>query len=169
MMNLFNRRYERFKNQNNLNENEDIIPHFEKMIGFGESKDGTLYMELNKHDFMLNFFVKYQAKTFDLNKNYIFELPKEINFLISEYLPSFIELAFSINHIIEYPFKPPVWSLVSCNDKLSCLENSAKYYEYIVEEHNKTITRNWSPAITFDKDILYFASKLNYFEHFNQK
>jgi hypothetical protein len=49
------------------------------------------------------------------------------------------------------------------------VKNSKEYYEYIVEEHNNTIIRSWSPAITFDKDILYFASKLNYFDHFNQK
>ena len=168
-LSLFNRRYENFKKHNNLYDNGERIQHFEKMIGFNESKDGTIYMELNKNELMLNFFFKYEAKTFDLNKNYISELPKEINFLISEYLPSFIELTFTLNHITDYPFKPPIWSLISCNDKLTSLENSTKYYEYIVEEHNKTITRYWSPAITFDKDILYFSSKLNYFEHFNQK
>jgi hypothetical protein len=169
MMNLFNRRYERFKNQNNLDENEECIPHFEKIIGFNESKDGKVYMELNKDDSILTLFFKYEANTFDLKNNYIYELPKEINFLIAEYLPSFIELTFSLNHITDYPFKPPVWCLISCNDKLSCLKNSKEYYEYIVEQHNNTITRSWSPAITFDKDILYFASKLNYFDHFNQK
>jgi hypothetical protein len=126
-------------------------------------------MELKKQGFLLEFYCKYEANTFDLKNNYIYELPKEINFLIAEYLPSFIELTFSINHIIDYPFKPPQWSLISSNDKLSSLKNSKGYYEYIVEEHNNTITRSWSPAITFDKDILYFASKLNYFDYFNQK
>ena len=162
-------RYERFKNQNNLDKSEDLIPHFEKIIGFNESKDGKVYMELNKEDCVLIFYCKYEANTFDLKNNYIYELPKEINFLISEYLPSFIELTFAINHINGYPFTPPQWCLTSCNDKLSYLENSRGYYEYIVEEHNNTITRSWSPAITFEKDILYFASKLNYFEHFNKK
>ena len=164
-MSLFHARYERFKNHNNLDKNEDRITHFEKLIGFDTSPDGDIYMELNKHDTFLNFFVKYEVKPFDLKNNYIFELPKEINCLIAEYLPSFIELTFSINHITGYPFSPPVWSLISCNDKLSWLKNSKGYYEYIVEQHNSTITRSWSPAITFDKDILYFASKLNYFEH----
>lgn len=169
MMALFDKRFDRLhKNGNNdINKDENHIENFERIIGLDVCKTGTFHIDVIKHkDFILDVLFKYEVKSFDLKKNPIRGLPREINFLISEYVPSFIKMNFKINYQTDFPFHPPQWSLISCDDRLTCLQNAKEYYEDKTQLHNDTNNRSWSPAITTDKDILYFISKINYFEYF---
>jgi hypothetical protein len=165
MLGLFDRRFNNLT-QNNP-ENENRIQHFERIIGLDVCKTGTFYIEVNKEkDNILEVFLKYDVESFDLKKNPIRNLPREINCLIAEYVPSFIKMIFKINYQNAYPFQPPCWSLVLCDDRLTYLKNAKEFYENKTQLHNDTNNRSWSPAITMEKDILYFVSKINYFEYF---
>ena len=63
----------------------------------------------------------------------IIALPPDINSYIAEYLPSYITLSIQIDYSLHYPFSPPVWGLVSCEERLaSYLEKAEEYYRYMV-------------------------------------
>ena len=86
---------------------------------------------------------------------------------LAVYLPQTIYLKFKIFYSDDYPFtQGPIWSLLECNDYLTSYNNISKYYKYLVDSHNVLNSSNsWSPAISIEKDILYFITKLNKFEN----
>ena len=64
-----------------------------------------------------------------------------------------------------YPFSPPVWWLVACDDRLiSSLPNAEEYYQYIITNHNNTNNTSWSPAIELSSDILQFITRIHHFD-----
>ena len=131
-----------------------------------EKGNFSINVEKLSHEKKIIVNIKYTSRQIDLKKHNIKDLPYEINVLISEFLPSTMSLKMLISYGDNYPFSGgPSWRLLECNDKLTGLHNIHLYYEYIVDCHNKSnISNNWSPAITFDKDILSFIVKINNFE-----
>ena len=100
-----------------------------------------------------------------LKIDYVKMLPKEINDLIAEYLLPSITLKFEIEYPLGYPFGGICWRLIYCDNELSNLKNIYKYYSFIAEEHTKyNLSDSWSPAITIDKDILVFLTKIINFD-----
>jgi hypothetical protein len=85
--------------------------------------------------------------TFHLNSRLIIsielELPEDILRCIESYLKDTAKI--EINYPHDYPFKCPKFTLLDGNEK------------YINHLHvlNYAYDRDWSPAITFEKDILY--------------
>lgn len=165
MIDIFEKRFDYLTkfNENCVQNNKNIIFNFQNYIGLTTQKNGDFIIDLEKTDRNILVKIKYFPKVFDLYKNNIIDLPRDINFIISEYLKSYILFEFNISHNDSYPFNPPIWSLVSCKDRLSNYENIIEYYKYIVKSHNVN-NNGWSPAITIEKDILYFISKINNFE-----
>ena len=164
----FNRRYNKMIKDNFVDENTTIITNFQNIIGLQNTANGIYNISVEKYDRYLLLKIKYKHTQFDfdIKKHTIKELPIEINYLISEYLPCEINLTYMIMYSGDYPFKPPVWSLVSCDERLaSCLKNAQEYYEYITDNHNNTNALSWSPAICIDVDILFYISRINHFEN----
>jgi hypothetical protein len=169
MINYFERRFNKFKTILEIDENENTISNFQNYIGLNDydPEKGNFSLSIerlpNQRKLYLN--MKYTSNPFDLKKNCIKELPYDINCLVSEFLPSIIELKMSIHYCTNYPFSGPTWELLECNDKLTGTDNIRLYYDYIIECHNKiNSSEKWSPAISFDKDILSFVIKINNFE-----
>jgi len=107
-------------------------------------------------------------------------LPELAMDLITDYLYSELRLKFKISFGPGYPFNQPTWSLVSVYSELD--HDSSQYggmtlkdyYAYLVEMHNNSYIRdvgegNWSPAITIDKDVLYFINRINHFDSISNK
>jgi len=81
-----------------------------------------------------------------------FQLPliTEINKHIRSFL---VETAvFQVIYPLDYPFVPPIWRLKH--------KNSNQAYSQILENHNCAYTLYWSPAMSFDNDILCMIEKL---------
>jgi len=93
-------------------------------------------------------------------------LPSDISHIISEYLPEYISICVEITFPPDYPFKPPIYTLLSTKSNLVNFYLSIdRYYDSIVEKHNLQYKREWSPAIDIEKDILYFICRINHFEY----
>ena len=94
------------------------------------------------------------------------QLPLELSNLISEYLPEYITICVEITFPSDYPFQPPIYTLLSTTYNITNLPISIDtYYTRIVENHNLQYKREWSPAIDIEKDILYFICRINHFEY----
>lgn len=136
-------------------------------FGIENPKNGTLefsFKRISKKNFL--FSIKYLH-----NPKYDFiTLPTEINDIINSYIEEFIIVEYKIHFTDQYPFRPPKWSIKSVSDTYSnrlpiTLYN---YYKYIAKMHNIMNRRDWSSCINFYVDIIYFISKINHFDIFNE-
>lgn len=89
-------------------------------------------------------------------------LPIELSNIIAEYNTYFVNLEIKITFPDSYPFCPPIWSLQEAKYNVSIPDD---YYANIIENHNHHYEYDWSPAISIEKDILYFIQKINHFEY----
>ena len=93
-------------------------------------------------------------------------LPQELSRIISEYVPTVINIRIEIAFPNDYPFRRPIYSLMNVEHNVS---NSPvileEYYKYIVDNHNAQYKHYWSPVIEIQKDILDFIRKINHFEY----
>jgi len=126
-----------------------------------QTLDGFNQFEIN-----LDIIIIYNYKN-KIYKNKIYKfnnLPLEINSLIADYYkPNYIHIKIQIKSVEDYPFNPPIWKFIGVKHSLKM--NLYEYYKYIVDSHNKIMKHSWSPCILIDRDILYFISKINHFEH----
>jgi len=168
MINYFNRRFHRLLQQYDLPEHTQTITAVHSLIGLDSltTAPGSYSISLTKHDAFCMLYIHYiHDPGFDLNTYNIIALPPDINSYIAEYLPSYITLSIQIDYPSHYPFSPPVWGLVSCEDRLaSSLPNAEEYYRYMVANHNSTNKTSWSPAIEMLSDILQFITHIHHFD-----
>jgi ubiquitin-protein ligase len=104
--------------------------------------------------------------TIKINKNcltpfetYIKELPRDINNVIFSFLRDNRILKYSIHYTDEYPFRPPVWTLMDYR------KNSEKQFNDIRNHFDLLYCggREWSPAITMENEILMYLSTIPWF------
>lgn len=144
------------------------LGNIQKLIGLSDISGGIYYISATNCETYCSLIIHYNhtQNYFDLMKYRIKQLPHEINALISHYLPSTIMLHIHIHFTNGYPFDPPRWSLISCDDRLaSSLKNAKEYYEYIIQNHNDSNLYNWSPATNIDSDILTFMLRIHPFDN----
>ena len=102
------------------------------------------YFQIEGYKFQIK---RIDETTFHFNSRAIhplkLKLPDDILFCIESYLTDKAEI--EIKYPSDYPFKCPKFSLLSGKEKYTT-DLSVLNYAY---------TRDWSPAITFEKDILY--------------
>ena len=168
MINYFHRRFERLVKRCDLPENTQTIDGLQSLMGLGAPAlaSGTYSISLTKHESFCILHIHYtHTAGFDLNTYNIIALPPDINNYIAEYLPSYITLSIRIDYMPPYPFSPPVWGLVACDDRLmSSLPNAEEYYKYIITNHNNMNNTSWSPAIEISSDILQFITRIHHFD-----
>jgi hypothetical protein len=145
------RRFEPIYKSQSLETYFGLIHNFDKL---------TIVPQKSENKLLLNIHVEkkhyYDFKT----------LPSDISNLISEYLPEYITICVEITYPPDYPFKPPLYTLLSTNYNISNLPISIhNYYTTIVDNHNLQYDREWSAAIDIEKDILYFICRINHFEY----
>lgn len=95
---------------------------------------------------------------------YFENLPPELNNKISDYLDDKLKLSFVINLPTDYPFNPPIWILSDISTTISNYKLLISYYSSKVISHNEINSKNWSPVILIDKDILLFMTKILNFD-----
>ena len=91
-------------------------------------------------------------------------MPYELNKSIAEFNDVNIHLTIEIRDTDNYPFKPPIWSIFNI---ISNIYNIDIYYQFIINEFNKTLNRSWSPYSWCEKEILLFITIINNFEYFS--
>jgi hypothetical protein len=167
MNTYFHRRLNKLKNKCNIPETQNTIVNFQTIIGMDNIPNGAYSIDLTTYETHCDIHIRYTntLNYFDLSNNNIAELPLEINRLINEYLPSYITLHLQMVLTPNYPFTPPIWIMIECNDYLaSSLKNAETYYRNIVDKHNRTNRSDWSPAFTIECDILAFLVRINHFD-----
>lgn len=90
-------------------------------------------------------------------------LPLEIINLITSFGDDYISITTKVIYPSDYPFCPPIWSLVDVQHNINTSLNLNDYYEYLVDSHNSQYNTDWSPAIHIDKDLLDFIQRVNHF------
>lgn len=96
---------------------------------------------------------------------YYFEnLPPELNNKINDYLDDTLKLSFVLNIPTDYPFIPPIWILSDISTTISNYKLLISYYSSKVISHNEINSKNWSPVILIDKDILGFINTIINFD-----
>jgi hypothetical protein len=102
-----------------------------------------------------------------LKRSLCFWLNDDIaNKIMNEYLYSYISFVVDIHYgPYDYPFVSPIWQLCSVN--IEGIDFRIKDgIEYLVNSHNDIISFDWSMAITFRTDLVYFMSKFcRFLEH----
>jgi hypothetical protein len=103
-----------------------------------------------------------------------FNLPPEIVSHILKYLIHRIEIKTKIVYSLGYPFVPPIWFIQKVRHTFHI--DLLDYYLEKVHQHNTAYLTylmdgtilsehgDWSPAISVEKDILYFLQKINHFD-----
>lgn len=71
----------------------------------------------------------------------------------------------NIHYGIDYPFKPPFWSLENVDYNIDIYINLFDYYARIINFHNIINKKYWSPAIDIHIDMLDLIQKINHFEY----
>jgi len=105
----------------------------------------------------------------------ITQLPECVLENISDYVynHNYLRLKFKITFPNDYPFGPPLWSMVSIDNtiKHDALAYGGltltDYYNHLVEVHNRRYrdeNRQWYPNITVEKDVLMFLTRINHFD-----
>lgn len=96
---------------------------------------------------------------------YYFEnLPPELNNKINYYLDDKLKLSFVINIPTDYPFNSPIWILSDISTTIYNYKFLISYYSSKVIYHNEINSKNWSPVILIDKDILGFINTIINFD-----
>ena len=85
--------------------------------------------------------------------------------LVSSYLTLEVMVEFKIMYPADYPWNPPQWSVDTIKYNIGHSFNLLEYYQYIVQIHNEMLRKDWSPAISLDKDFIDFLQKINHFEY----
>ena len=121
MNTIFQQRFDRCKARCNIPATLSAIPNFQNIIGLANITGGKYDICVTNNTTYLTISICYThtLRDFDLVANNIQELSPEINRLIFEYLPSYINLNIRMDYPNNYPFDSPQWSLVSCDDKLA--------------------------------------------------
>jgi hypothetical protein len=157
----------------------DVVPYF----GIQVPSNSHLTVDINQHPNGLScclvsvVYSRKDQRLFPVLSEST-RLPELAMDIISDYLYSELRLQFKISFGPDYPFSQPTWSLVSVHSELGHDSNQyggmtmKDYYAYLVDMHNNNYIRNvgqevvsnWSPAITIDKDVLCFISRINHFD-----
>lgn len=93
------------------------------------------------------------------------KLPPELSTVIHSYTTGRLSIIINILYTSEYPFRPPIWSLIDVKHNTKSSINLKDYYSYLIGNHNEQYSNDWSPAINYDIDILDFIQKINHFEY----
>ena len=90
------------------------------------------------------------------------DLPKDINRHIMEYGGTRFRMQIHIAPPEDYPFNPCIWTIKELVNNIQSELNVVEHMDYLVDTHVAVYHRNknWSPAITIEKDILSFIVRL---------
>ena len=130
---------------------------------FNENMDGKTineYFEIKMPRFKLvrddytsfTFTSKYN-ESYDVSK---LKLPEDIQRLISTYITKYVDITYTINYGLDYPFKPPKWIVKDINTNLKIQSD----IELITRQHNNSYLIDWTPYIYIEKDTLYMIEKI---------
>ena len=125
---------------------------------FNENMDGKTineYFEIKMPRFKLvrddytsfTFTSKYN-ESYDVSK---LKLPEDIQRLISTYITKYVDITYTINYGLDYPFKPPKWIVKDINTNLKIQSD----IELITRQHNNSYLIDWTPYIYRKGHIIY--------------
>ena len=84
--------------------------------------------------------------SYELFPRYVLDLPIELSMKIAGYLYEYTRIYYQIRIPNDYPFKPPKWVMLTITPP--------ELYNNALCVLNYRYDKDWSPAITLEKDIL---------------
>lgn len=118
-------------------------------------------MERDQEDpFQYNIQVKRYARDYDLIKNNINQLPRDVNNYIYEFLVTNTKINITVNLPNGYPFTQPVWTVTEFIKNGKCSPNRALFETM----KHKMRFCDWSSTMYVDKQLLYYLSTLTMYK-----
>jgi hypothetical protein len=140
-------RYNKFNKK--INEDTSIEKYF--------NINDRYHIYLEKKDENLLFTLSYiEDYNYDI-KN----LPNEICNFIMSFLKIRLIVKINISFPEDYPFKNPIWSIISVETNINKSLNLNEYFQHLIYSQNCQNKCSWSPAIDIEKDILIFITRIN--------
>jgi hypothetical protein len=197
---VFNHRYRKFTNNvsEKTKQTKNIATYFD--LSFKEKEHMSITLEKHPQNPENSIILSLKFSKKNPMEN-ITNLPVELLQKIYSYVShEYIHLSFMITFTDEYPFVPPIWSLMDEKNNVSSsmlyLNDTTfrDYFQQLTLNHNERYQPNlesiqsehseysladmsenqrrrilnhyhWSPAITIEKDVLCFLTRINHFEY----
>ena len=189
---VFNHRFKSFLN--NISQTKNIATYFDLTFKENEYMSITLEKHPQNPENSIILSLKFSKKN---NMENISTIPLELLQKIYSYVShEYIHLSFMVIFTNEYPFVPPIWSLMDEKNNISSsilytnnttfrdyfqklIQNHNERYQSILCEHGEyslaRMSENqrrrilnhyyWSPAMTIEKDVLCFLTRINHFDY----
>ena len=189
---VFNHRFKSFLN--NISQTKNIATYFDLTFKENEYMSITLEKHPQNPENSIILSLKFSKKN---NMENISTIPLELLQKIYSYVShEYIHLSFMVIFTNEYPFVPPIWSLMDEKNNISSsilyTNNTTfrDYFQKLIQNHNDrnqsilcehgeyslaNMSENqrrrilnhyyWSPAMTIEKDVLCFLTRINHFDY----
>jgi hypothetical protein len=113
----------------------------------------TPIFKLTRDDYTSFTFTSKYNETYDVSK---LKLPEDIQRIISTYITKYVDITYTINYGMDYPFKPPKWIVKDIHTNIKIQHD----IELITRQHNNSYLIDWTPYIYIEKDTLYMIEKI---------
>ena len=113
----------------------------------------TPTFELVRDDYLTFTFTSKSKQSYDVSK---IKLPEDIQRIISTYINKYLDITYTINYGLDYPFRPPKWIIKNIHTNLKIHSD----IELITRQHNNSYMIDWTPYIYIEKDTLYMIEKI---------
>lgn len=113
----------------------------------------TPIFKLTRDDYTSFTFTSKYNETYDVSK---LKLPEDIQRIISTYITKYVDITYTINYGMDYPFKPPKWIVKYIHTNIKIQHD----IELITRQHNNSYLIDWTPYIYIEKDTLYMIEKI---------
>jgi hypothetical protein len=110
----------------------------------------------NNNPFQYNIKIKRYARDYDLIKNNIRQLPRDVNNYIYGFLVGNTKINITVNMPIEYPFRPAKWTV---NEFIKNGKNCANRALFETMKIERKLC-DWPISMYIDKQILYYLTML---------
>jgi len=145
---------------NRMKENGCDISKMHEYFGYKNTQNNIRSIKLKRdQNVMSRFYLTIKSKKRDYQpvETYIKNLPGDVNNLIYSYLHTVKKLKFTIQIPHHYPYDEPKWSLTRYT------ENGVEKRNYDFEPNYLYCGGDYLPSMFFDKEILIYVTKLDWF------
>lgn len=111
---------------------------------------------VNNKPFQYNIEIKKYSRDYDLIKNNIRQLPRDVNNYIYGFLVANTKINITVNLPIEYPFRPAKWTVTEFIKNGKNSPNRALFETMKIERK----LCDWPISMYIDKQLLYYLTML---------
>jgi hypothetical protein len=150
------------KRLNRLKQDGCDISKMHEYFGYKNTEKCSRSVCLKRDPFIVNVFtltITCKKVDYDPCQVYVNELPRDMNNIIYSYLITNCQLKYSIELPRDHPFSKPIWNF------LEYKENGVDKNSFHVDPNEIYCGRDFSPAMSFDKEILLFLETIDWMKN----